>query len=143
MDKQATMPTIVQWNNVDLSHHHLDYISQNQMKQLHNNMVKRLKSYDVEKLSLYKACLLGKKHKKQLMKEEHQQVTYLVLFILLFCEPIQITTTHNGSKYFVIFIDDFYKYTIVYLFKQNFQMFEIFEIYNNWLKNNLAKELKF
>jgi hypothetical protein len=77
------------------------------------------------------------------MKEEHQQVTYLVLFILLFCEPIQITTTHNGSKYFVIFKDDFYKYTIVYLFKQNFQMFEIFEIYNNWLKSNLAKELKF
>jgi hypothetical protein len=65
MDKQVVIRTIVQWNNVDLSHHHLDHISQNQMKQLHdNNMVKGLKSYDVEILSLYKACLLGKKNKK-------------------------------------------------------------------------------
>ncbi len=63
MDKQVAIPTIVQWNNVDLLHHHFDHINQNQMKQLHdNNMVKGLKSYDVEILSLYKACLLGKKH---------------------------------------------------------------------------------
>lgn len=62
MAKQIAIPTIVQWNNVDLSHHHLDHISEYQMKQLHeNNIVKGLKSYDVKILSLYKACLLGKK----------------------------------------------------------------------------------
>ncbi len=115
MDKQVAIPTIFQWNKVDLLHHHLHHISQNQMKKLHeNNMVKGLESYDVKILSLYKACLLGKKHRKKLMKEKHQQVTYLVLFILLFCGPIQITMTHNGSKYFVNFIDDFYRYKIVY-----------------------------
>jgi hypothetical protein len=84
-------------------------------------MVKGLESYDVDIKSLYRACLLGKKHRENLMKEEHQQVTYLVLFILFFCGPIQITTTHYGSKYFVIFIDELYKYTIFYLLNKNFK----------------------
>jgi hypothetical protein len=94
------------------------------MKKLHeNNMFKGLESYDVKIISLYKACLLGKKHRKNLMKEKHQQVTYLVLFILLFCGPIQITMTHNGSKYFVIFIDGFYRYTIVYFLNFKYSRF--------------------
>jgi hypothetical protein len=69
MDKQVAIPTIFQWNKVDLLHHLLHHISQNQMKQLHdNNMVKGLESCDVKILSPYKACLLGKKHRKNLMK---------------------------------------------------------------------------
>ncbi len=62
----------------------------------------------------------------------------MVLFILFFGGPIQITTTHNGSKYFVISINDFYKYTIVYLFFKNSNFWDIQQL----VEKQLGKRTK-
>ena len=42
-------------------------------------------------------------------------------------------TTQGGSSYFVIFVDDFSRYTWIYLFKNRY---ELYQIYRDFTKND-------
>ena len=51
--------------------------------------------------------------------------------------------THGGKRYFVTFIDDFSKYTYVYLMKTKDEVFSKFQVYKSEVENQLNKKIKF
>lgn len=55
--------------------------------------------------------------------------------------PYSISTI-NGHKYFISFIDDFSRYSYVYLIREKSEALDVFEIIKLRLKINLIGELK-
>ena len=50
--------------------------------------------------------------------------------------------THGGNKYFITFIDDFSKFTYVYLMKNKSDAFENFKTYLHEVENQFGRKIK-
>ena len=55
--------------------------------------------------------------------------------------PYSIPTI-NGHKYFISFIDDFSRYSYVYLIREKSETLDVFKIYKAEIENHLIGELK-
>ena len=58
---------------------------------------------------------------------------------LLIINPI---TTQGGSRYFVIFVDDFSKYTWIYLFKNRSELSQIYCDFTKMIETHFSKPIK-
>ena len=52
------------------------------------------------------------------------------------------TMTRGGKRYYITFIDDFSRYTKVYLLRNKDEVGENFSIYKNEVENQLGKKIK-
>ena len=52
------------------------------------------------------------------------------------------TSSLNGSRYFIVFIDDFSRYCWVYFMKQKSEVAAIFFKFKNWIENQSGKMIK-
>jgi transposase InsO family protein len=52
------------------------------------------------------------------------------------------TPTHGGAKYFVIFINDYSPFTIVYFICQKLDVFATFQAYKTFVENQIDKKIK-
>ena len=83
--------------------------------------------------------------KLRLKKRPHKSVVRntklleLIHFDLCAFEGI---LTCGGNKYIIIFIDDFSKYTIVYLLKNKSDAFENFQIFLKQVENQFGRKIK-
>jgi hypothetical protein len=87
------------------------------MQQLLTNfMVVRLQEFDSKNLCVCSiACLEGKKHHEKFSKEGGTRATnVLSLIYYKMCGPMQ-TSTHFNCTYFITYIDDYTRYTTIYL----------------------------
>ena len=50
--------------------------------------------------------------------------------------------TRGGNRYFITFIDDYLRFTYVYLLKHKDDAFKVFKIYKNEVENQLRKRIK-
>jgi hypothetical protein len=57
------------------------------------------------------------------------------------CGPIQ-TPTHGVAKSFVVFIDDYYRFTIVYFVHQKLKIFVKFQAYKEFVENQINNRIK-
>jgi hypothetical protein len=48
----------------------------------------------------------------------------------------------SGSRYFVIFVDDFFRYTWGVLMKSRFELLDIYRTFAKWLKPNFQNSSK-
>ena len=55
---------------------------------------------------------------------------------------LQQTMTRGGEKYYVTFIDDFFRFTKVYLPRNKHEAFDIFLIYKVEVENQLNRKIK-
>lgn len=51
-------------------------------------------------------------------------------------------TTMGGSKYFVIFIDDYSRFTWIYLFHKRSELPQIYYDFSNMVKTQFSKSIK-
>ena len=51
-------------------------------------------------------------------------------------------TTQGGSCYFVIFVDDFSKYTWIYLFKNRSELYQIYCDFTKMIETQFSKPIK-
>ena len=51
-------------------------------------------------------------------------------------------TTQGGSRYFVIFVDDFSRYTWIYLFKNHYELYQIYRDFTKMIETQLSKPIK-
>ena len=51
-------------------------------------------------------------------------------------------STLNGSRYFVIFMDDFSRYTWIYLFKNRFELYQIYRDFTKMIETQFSKPIK-
>ena len=55
--------------------------------------------------------------------------------------PYSIPTI-NGHKYFISFIDDFSRYSYVYLIREKYEALDVFKIYQVEVENQLNRQIK-
>ena len=83
--------------------------------------------------------------KLRLQKKPHKSVVrntellYLIYFDLCEFEGI---LTHGGNRYIITFIDDFSKYTTIYLLKNKSDAFEKFQDFLKEVENQFCKKSK-
>ena len=86
-------------------------------------------------------CLFG----KQTTSSFNNSVSHalspfdLIHFDLWGPSPI---TTQGGSCYFVIFVDDFPRYTWIYLFKNRFELYQIYRDFTKMIETQFSKPIK-
>ena len=51
-------------------------------------------------------------------------------------------STSNGSRYFVIFVDDFSRYTWIYLFKNRYELYQIYGDFTKMIETKFSKPIK-
>ena len=51
-------------------------------------------------------------------------------------------TIHGGSRYFVIFVDDFSRYTWIYLFKNRSELSQIYRDFTKMIETQFSKPIK-
>ena len=51
-------------------------------------------------------------------------------------------STPGGSHYFVIFVDDFSRYTWIYLFKNRFELYQIYRDFTKMIETQFSKPIK-
>lgn len=77
--------------------------------------------------SLCEACIIGKHHRDKFPKASSWRATKpLMLVYADICGPMQ-TPSLSGSKYFLLFIDDFSRKTWVYFLKEKSEAFGCFK----------------
>ena len=53
-----------------------------------------------------------------------------------------LITTQGGSRYFVIFVDDFSRYTWIYLFKKRYELSQIYRDFTKMIETQFSKPIK-
>jgi hypothetical protein len=72
----------------------------------------------ITSLLICEGCILGKHHVSNFpSKSNSHSIELLKLVHMDLCGPMQ-TPTHGGAKYFVVFIDDYSQFTIVYFIRK-------------------------
>jgi hypothetical protein len=56
------------------------------------------------------------------------------------CGPM--VTSHERAKYFLTFINDFFRKTFFYIMKIKFGMFDKLKVFKNLIKNQIGKKIK-
>ena len=51
-------------------------------------------------------------------------------------------TTQGGSRYFVIFVDDFSQYTWIYLFNNCYELYQIYRDFTKMIETKFSKPIK-
>ena len=86
--------------------------------------------------------LVGKHPEKRYeFEKEHRATSILDLIHSDVAGPIP-TTSINGSKYFLTFIDDCSRFCWVYFMKQKSKVFEIFKVFKSLIENSVRKNIK-
>ena len=89
-----------------------------------------------EKIDDCESCVLGKMHRLPYpSKTEHRSKTILELVHTDLCGPMQIDSV-GGSRYLLTFIDDFSRYTVVYLLKRKSEVLNKFKEFVMSMENN-------
>jgi hypothetical protein len=57
------------------------------------------------------------------------------------CNPMQLPT-HTSFKYFITFIDDYSKYTVVYILRNKSQAFSTFQKYKAIAENKMGRRIQ-
>ena len=53
-----------------------------------------------------------------------------------------LISTPGGSRYFSIFVDDFSRYTWIYLFKNHFELYQIYRDFTKIIETQFSKLIK-
>lgn len=125
-------------NSSILWHKRLGHISREVMERLIKDEI--LTSLDFSDFTSCVECIKGKYTKVK--KKGASMATELLECIHSdIWGPYSIPTI-NGHKYFISFIDDFSRYSYVYLIREKSEALDVFEIIKLRLKINLIGELK-
>lgn len=112
----------------DLWHHRLGHISTARVSQLQSQkMVGGIPQHNPTHISSCRACLHGKQTRKPFKSNipAYRASSVLELIHTDICGPIS-PPTHSGCRYFMVLIDDFSRYTIIFLLHYKSEAFTRF-----------------
>ncbi|GJU64788.1 retrovirus-related pol polyprotein from transposon TNT 1-94 [Tanacetum coccineum] len=127
----------IECSTLNLWHNRLGHINYRTMK----DMLKQgIISYDDEHKDKCEICVQVKM-KRKLFPKVDRQSEVLELVHSDICE-LNIQLTRGGNRYFITFIDDYSRYTYVYLLKSKDQAFKTFKIYKAEVENQRGKQIQ-
>ena len=97
-------------------------------------------NYDQDSMQTCEVCIQAKMTKKPFPKVE-RTTCLLELVHTDICE-LNGMLTRGGNKYFITFIDDFTKFTCVYLMRNKDHAFDMFKVYKSEVENQKDKKIK-
>ena len=109
-------------------HHRFGHLNMKDLSAIsRNDLVEGMKTCNNgENIEDCEPCALGKMHRLPYPKKsEHTSKTILELVHTDLCGPMQVDSV-GGSRYLLTFIDDFSRYTVVYLLKRKSEVLEKF-----------------
>ena len=87
-------------------------------------------------------CAMGKQHRQPFPTKSQSTATKLLELIHSdVCGPMDVPSV-GGSRYFVTFIDDFSRYTTVYMMKQKSEVLEKFRRFVNLVENRTGLKVE-
>lgn len=87
-------------------------------------------------------CIQGKVTRMPFPKDsKNRSIAVLDLIHSDICGPMQ-TRTPSGNRYLLTFIDDFSRYTTIYLIKEKSETFQKFKEFHQLVQNQFGKKIK-
>lgn len=131
--KVKTIESIKEWHN-RLGHQNLKHIKE---------FLKRnkIEYTDCEQEFVCEACLAGKQHRLVFENSESRATAPLELVHADVCGPME-NTSLGGSRYFLLFKDDFSSYRYVYFLKQKSEVKTCIEKYINLAERETGHKMK-
>jgi len=137
--------SIAKMQNVDADewHQRFGHVGVGSMRQMvANRLVDGLDLPSDIELSFCESCIEGKMHRKPHKSVgEIQSTERLQLIHSDVCGPMQ-TQSVGGNRYFVTFIDDYSRYTVVYFIKKKSEVFEKFKEFEALVTNHFGCKIK-
>lgn len=125
-----------------LWHRRLAHINSQDMNKM-RNMVDGLSyenSFDITK-SQCTSCCEGKQERLPFSHVGERSTETLHRIHTDLCGPME-TSSLNGARYFILFIDDFSRMTFIYFLKKKNEAFACFKIFKKMVENQLSKKIK-
>jgi hypothetical protein len=94
-----------------------------------------------EKHGPCKGCAMGKYAQRPFPPSEHRSKGALDLIHSNICGPMSVESV-SGSKYFVLFIDDYSRKTWIYFLKTKDQVFNRFQEFRALVENQTCKKIR-
>ncbi len=127
-------------NNVNstlLWHYRLGHLNPKSMKtcQIHK-LLEGIPDKPFKYISVCEGCIYGKQSRQKFPNENHKKTERpLQLIHSDLCGPMQ-SLSLDGNKYFISFIDDYTRFTILYFLKAKSGSFKAFENYKAYVENH-------
>ena len=100
------------------------------------------KEADTQTVTQCEACIKGKAHRATMPSTAtHRATTLLELVHSDVCGPMR-SESIGGARYFVTFIDDYSRFTVVKVMKTKSEVLEHFTAYLNWAENITSHRIK-
>ncbi|KAL0316660.1 UNVERIFIED_CONTAM: Retrovirus-related Pol polyprotein from transposon TNT 1-94 [Sesamum radiatum] len=88
------------------------------------------------------ACLQGKQHKKPFPSGTSWRAkAVLELIHTDVCGPMR-TPSHEQNRYFILFIDDYFRMTWVYFMREKSEVFKVFKKFKNLVEKQSGRSIK-
>ena len=126
-------------NQMYLWHHRLGHIGEDRINRLKKDGI--FGSLNSESYLACKSCLRGKMAKLPFVGHRKRATGLLALVHTNVCRPFDVQI-RGGYTYFIIFIDDFFKYEYVYLMKHKSEVFEKFKEFRHEVEKQMGKPVK-
>ena len=94
----------------------------------------------LENLGKCEVCVESKTTKKSCKPVERE--LELLSLIHSDLEDLKNTTTRGGKRFYIIFMDDYSRYTRVYLLRNKDEVMDAFIKYKNEVENQLSNKIK-
>ena len=120
-------------------HHRLDNIGEDRINKLKKDGI--LGSFHPESYPACESCLRKKMTKLSFIRYGERATELLVLVHTNVCRPFDVQV-RGGYSYFIIFIDDLYRYGYMYLMKHKSEVFEKFKKFRNEVEKQTSKFIK-
>ena len=121
-----------------MGHMHLDALKTLQS----HNLVDGIPKQPFQPISVCQSCLLGKMPQQRFPKSQGSRSTCILDLVHSdICGPLP-TPSLTGARYFVTFIDDFSRFTILYFLKEKSGAFQAFQSYKAFVELQTSSRLK-
>ena len=120
-----------------LWHHRLGHLNPKSMKtgQIHK-LLEGIPSRPFKYISVCEGCIYGKQCRQKFARNNNKKTERPLQVVHSdLCGPMQ-TTSLDGNRYFISFIDDFTRFTILYFLKEKSGAFKAFTSYKAYVENH-------
>ena len=112
------------------------------LRQLHNEDMVEVLSLIMSFEVVCNGCLVGKHPERRYEVGKERRVSSTLDLVHSVFSRSMPTTSMNGYRYFLTFIDDYSRYCWIYFLKQKFEVFETFKVFKALAEKTLVNNIK-
>jgi transposase InsO family protein len=135
--------------SLQLAHQRMGHINFTSLQQIHSRHLATdipwttAEPEHQAQASVCDSCQMGKSHRAAMPQAATQRMTQaLELVHSDICGPMRTASLHGRAVYFITFIDDYTRFTVVYAIRHKSEAFQCFLAYKAYAENATGKRLR-